>query len=78
MSSFWNLKGLLLTDGDNKRKKRILTERLQPAVERCKLDAKPYLDTKFYIMEIDGIMHTEGIRKEKPDRSINSVTEKAA
>ena len=69
--------GLLLTDGDNKMKIRMLPERLQNAVERCKLDAKSYEDTKIYIMEKDDIMHTEGIKRDKHEKHINTVTDKS-
>jgi hypothetical protein len=52
--------GLLLTDGDNKPKVKTLPDRLQTAVERCKLDGKSYEDSKTYIMEKDDVMHSEG------------------
>jgi len=68
--------GLLLADGENKMKIRVLPERLQSAVERCKLDAKSYNDTKAYIMEKDDIMHTEGLTKSKHDKSINIISDK--
>ena len=68
--------GLLLTDGDNKLKIKVLPERLHKAVERCKLDAKNYNETKIYIMEKDDIMHTEGIKEEKHEKTIHTITDK--
>ena len=68
--------GLLLTDGDNKLKIKLLPERLHKAVERCKLDAKNYNEIKIFIMEKDDIMHTEGIKKEKHEKTIHTITDK--
>jgi len=68
--------GLLLTDGDNKMKIRMLPDRLQKAVERCKLDSKSYYDSKVYLMEKDDLMHSEGLRKRNNDKSIKIINDK--